>query len=79
MTWRMGRTGGSIPGTGTIGTTAGRLAWSRYPPTWQSRLLLPKTWLALEAWYGRELGWPTMTKQLFSTSQILESQPEDTT
>jgi hypothetical protein len=28
----------------------GRADW--YPPTWQSRLLLPRTWLLVEAWRG---------------------------
>ncbi len=43
-------------GTGGDAATApysgGIAAWDWYPPTWQSRLLLPKTWLVAEAWRG---------------------------
>jgi len=43
-------------GTGGDAATApysgGIAAWDWYPPTWQSRLLLPKTWLIYEEWRG---------------------------
>ena len=43
-------------GTGGDPATApysgGIAAWNWYPPTWQSRLLTPKTWLVAEAWRG---------------------------
>jgi len=43
-------------GTGGDAATApysgGIAAWDWYPPTWQSRLLTPKTWLIIESWRG---------------------------
>ncbi len=43
-------------GTGGDAATApysgGIAAWHWYPPGWESRLLLPKTWLIVEAWRG---------------------------
>ncbi len=43
-------------GTGGDAATApysgGIAAWDWYPPTWQSRLLTPKTWLIMEDWRG---------------------------
>ena len=47
-------------GTGGDAATApysgGIAAWDWYPPTWQSRLLTPKSWLINEEWRGAWVG-----------------------
>ena len=47
-------------GTGGDAATApysgGIAAWDWYPPTWQSRLLTPRTWLIEQSWRGTWVG-----------------------